>query len=413
MVALASVALIAIAFPLTRSAAGAEDPDSTPVLVVSDGFAAALRSQAETLVSAVTLGSPAPAARDAAISHSLDGFPGGALVPRPLLAAAAGVLVQGVLAGPQGEQGLVMQLQEPVQFTLHEGAFPSLVFSTRPTVGAALAALGAGYGSYDIVSPPPDTRLTAGMHVFVERAVAVSLSVGGSETATVYTQAETVGELLAEQGVALAEGDSVRPGASSPIREGMAIFVTIMGERTFVEDTPIPFETIYQEDPSFPEGESWVAQYGVDGYVHREYLVVYENGEEISRELVSEFVVAPTYHIVAVGTAPAPVAVAAVVEAPSGDPDCARTLTVWATWYTAASAGGSGTTATGTSVQIGTVAVDPSVIPLGTRMYIPGYGHGIAEDTGGAIIGNMIDLGYGPNDVWDWGSRYVDICILS
>ena len=320
MVALASVALIAIAFPLTRSAAGAEDPDSTPVLVVSDGFAAALRSQAETLVSAVTLGSPAPAARDAAISHSLDGFPGGALVPRPLLAAAAGVLVQGVLAGPQGEQGLVMQLQEPVQFTLHEGAFPSLVFSTRPTVGAALAALGAGYGSYDIVSPPPDTPLTAGMHVFVERAIAVSLSVGGSEWATVYTQAETVGELLAEQSIKLAEGDSVRPGASSPIGEGMAISVTIMGERTFVEDTPIPFETIYQEDPSFPEGESWVAQYGVDGYVHREYLVVYENGEEISRELVSEFVVAPTYHIVAVGTAPAPVAVAAAVETPSPTP---------------------------------------------------------------------------------------------
>ncbi len=65
VVALASVALIAIAFPLTRSAAGAEDPDSTPVLVVSGGFSAALRSQAETLVSAVTLGTPDPAARDA------------------------------------------------------------------------------------------------------------------------------------------------------------------------------------------------------------------------------------------------------------------------------------------------------------------------------------------------------------
>jgi 3D (Asp-Asp-Asp) domain-containing protein len=46
-------------------------------------------------------------------------------------------------------------------------------------------------------------------------------------------------------------------------------------------------------------------------------------------------------------------------------------------------------------------------------MYIPGYGYGVAEDTGGAIIGNIIDLGYGPDDDWDWYSRYVDICILN
>ncbi|TET95518.1 MAG: hypothetical protein E3J29_06720, partial [Dehalococcoidia bacterium] len=72
-----------------------------------------------------------------------------------------------------------------------------------------------------------------------------------------------------------------------------------------------------------------------------------------------------------------------------------------------------GTTATGTTVRKGTVAVDPSVIPLGTRMYIPGYGYGVAEDTGGAVIGNIIDLGYGPNDVKDWTSGWLEICILN
>lgn len=123
---------------------------------------------------------------------------------------------------------------------------------------------------------------------------------------------------------------------------------------------------------------------------------------------------APDHEIIVRGTALAAAAVAAPAPSvPSGDPNCARTLTVWATWYTAASAGGSGVTATGTSVQKGTVAVDPRVIPLGTSMYIPGYGYGVAEDTGGGIIGNIIDLGYGPSDVWDWGTRWVDICILS
>ena len=135
---------------------------------------------------------------------------------------------------------------------------------------------------------------------------------------------------------------------------------------------------------------------------------------ETSRKLLSEVIVAPDHEIIVRGTAVVAAAVAApsAPSAPSGDPNCARTLTVWATWYTAASAGGYGVTATGTTVQKGTVAVDPSVIPLGTSMYIPGYGYGTAEDTGGAIIGNMIDLGYGPNDVWDWGNRYVDIYIL-
>ena len=88
-------------------------------------------------------------------------------------------------------------------------------------------------------------------------------------------------------------------------------------------------------------------------------------------------------------------------------------MTVYATWYSAASAGGSGVTATGTGVYKGIVAVDPSVILLGTRMYIPGYGYGEAADTGGAIRGYHIDLGYGADDVKDWSTRNVDICILN
>jgi 3D (Asp-Asp-Asp) domain-containing protein len=83
-----------------------------------------------------------------------------------------------------------------------------------------------------------------------------------------------------------------------------------------------------------------------------------------------------------------------------------RHLTVSATCYDL-----SGTTATGMPVGHGVVAVDPSVIPLGTRMYIPGYGNGVAADVGGAIKGAVIDLWMTPADCAAWGRRTVTITI--
>ncbi|RDW18363.1 cell wall-binding protein [Oceanobacillus arenosus] len=93
-----------------------------------------------------------------------------------------------------------------------------------------------------------------------------------------------------------------------------------------------------------------------------------------------------------------------------------HTITVTATAYTVQSAGGSGITATGINLNqnpnIKLIAVDPNVIPLGTEVYVEGYGHAIAGDTGGAIRGNKIDI-YVPtsNEAFDWGVRTVNVTI--
>ena len=94
-------------------------------------------------------------------------------------------------------------------------------------------------------------------------------------------------------------------------------------------------------------------------------------------------------------------------------------LRVYATWYSPASSGRAasdpayGRTANGSIVTYGIVAVDPAVIPLGTKLFIPGYGYAVAADTGGAVAGYTIDLGYPDGVTVDWQSKWVDIYILS
>ncbi|MDX8045119.1 LysM peptidoglycan-binding domain-containing protein [Gracilibacillus sp. S3-1-1] len=94
-----------------------------------------------------------------------------------------------------------------------------------------------------------------------------------------------------------------------------------------------------------------------------------------------------------------------------------ETLTVTATAYTADCAGCSGVTATGIDLNedrnMKVIAVDPSVIPLGSRVYVEGYGEAIAGDTGGAIKGNKIDIHVPTaSDATNWGVRTVDVTIL-
>lgn len=93
------------------------------------------------------------------------------------------------------------------------------------------------------------------------------------------------------------------------------------------------------------------------------------------------------------------------------------TFNVVATAYTAYCKGCSGITATGINLRensnLKVIAVDPSIIPLGTKVYVEGYGYAIAGDTGGAIKGYKVDLFMSSkSDAYDWGRRTVPITIL-
>lgn len=93
---------------------------------------------------------------------------------------------------------------------------------------------------------------------------------------------------------------------------------------------------------------------------------------------------------------------------PSESAPQGRRITVGSTAYCLR-----GYTASGTYVGPGTVAVDPRVIPLGTRLYVSGYGYATARDTGGAIVGNKIDVWFPSlGQCYQWGYRHVTVTIL-
>ena len=411
--ALITASLIALVIPIARTRAGESSAPPAPArAVASDALAAALQVQAQMVTGALVSPLSAQMGSTAALGL-LSAEPGVALIPRPLVVAAARLAARGAFVSPQAQTAFARQRDEPVGFTLHENGFASSQRSVGLTVGQALAVLGIRVGPHDLVSPLPETELSSGQHIFVQYANPVAFIVAGQEQEA-YTRAATVGGLLAEAGIQVQPMDLVYPDVSQPIHSGMTVSIVTVRDVEAQEDSPLEFDTVYQYDADLLQGSTALLQAGSNGYVRRQYRIRQVNSHEARRELVAETTVAPTAQVIAIGTyvpaTPAPQYAPAAV-APAGDASCASSLHVWATWYNAASAGGS-TTATGTGVYRGIVAVDPRVIPLGTQMYIPGYGYGLAADTGGGVRGSMIDLGFGAGEVSDWHTRWVDICIL-
>jgi len=183
--------------------------------------------------------------------------------------------------------------------------------------------------------------------------------------------------------------------------------------RTETETITLPYSIEYRNTDELEIGEEAVSETGQNGSITNTYEVEYYQGEESNRTILTSERVEPKPEVILKGTK----IIWRTTDTPEGALTYWKKLNVYAVAYTAQSAGkpkdapGYGITATGTRAHFGTVAVDPRVIPLGTRMYIPGYGYGTAEDTGGSIKGNIIDLFYEGDHGW-WNARYTDIYLL-
>ncbi|MCA9823743.1 MAG: G5 domain-containing protein, partial [Dehalococcoidia bacterium] len=233
--------------------------------------------------------------------------------------------------------------------------------------------------------------------------------------------AETVRDVIRLLDVTFDGDDQVFPSLDTPIVPNMQFTIMTTQVREVSAEEPIAPKVVDEYDPNRAEGDISVTE-GVAGIKRVVYSVTYRNGVAdaartvLSSEVVQEAV--PTRRVI--GTKPRPGASKPTIYVSGGAPAVYRQkLHVVATWYNldhgafAADSPHYGTTASGAKAAWGTCAVDPSVIPMYTRFYVPGYGWCTALDTGGGIQGAHIDLFF-PNEIGDpgWGVQYLDIYIV-
>lgn len=232
-----------------------------------------------------------------------------------------------------------------------------------------------------------------------EGAVAVQFTIqADGETKTHRGIPMTVADALELHHIKVGEKDLVTPALDEMLTADTEIVIQRITEEIYTEQKVLKYKTKTEKDDSLVAGKTKVLKQGENGLAEITYKITYCDGKEIKREKLDyEVLKKSVTKIVAEGTAG----------------------TIYGKLYSkkftvkAYSYSGGGTTASGKPAAEGRIAVDPSVIPLGTKVYVEGYGFAEACDTGGNIKGNTIDVYYNAvSKCYAWGCRYVTIYIL-
>ena len=320
------------------------------------------------------------------------------------------LFVTATLAGALAAVWLAGGIHAHAEITVSVDGFPQTLKTRARTVSEALLTAGVSLDPRDSVEPDRDAPVTGGMTIQVRRARAMRLSLDGRDL-QLRTTASTVGEALALSRLVIRPGDRLTPGSDEPVVDGLRVTVTRVVRSYRHHGEPIPLSTVRIDDMSMDLGQEVVDKPGEDGLLQRLLLLTYEDGRQVSaEELSNEVLREPTTRVVRVGTAGSIVRDSQTIR-------FLKRMDVTATAYEpgpiSCGAYSDGYTALGLRATRGIIAVDPTVIPFWTKVYVDGYGFAVAGDRGSAIIGDRIDVCYDTYaEAMAWGVRRVRLYIL-
>jgi len=294
-----------------------------------------------------------------------------------------------------------------------EEGIPYTLPLAGPSVGQALTWAGLDLHPADQVHPSKELSLAGVRRVIIERATPFQVEADGAVLG-VRARATTVGAALAAAGMPLQGLDYADPPADTPLTPGLAVRVVRVREEVVEEEVPIPFATVTRADPDRDLDDTAVVQVGAPGRRRLQVRLTFEDGRQTTRDVLEDEVLQPPIEqIVTYGTR----IVWRTVDTPEGPKRYWRQMRVYATSYSLSRSGTSpnapwyGFTRSGLPMRKGIVGVNRRVIPWLSNLYVPGYGIGLAADTGGGIGRYHIDLGYDDDNYqsWHW---MVDLYLL-
>ena len=287
----------------------------------------------------------------------------------------------------------------------------------KGTVKDVLESKGVELAPKDKVEPALINKVSEKDTIEVKKAVEVKLTVSDKEL-SINTAEDTIADMikaeseeLKTQGIEFKEGlDEISPPLDTKIEKDMKIQLVKVDIKEEIAKEVLPYETVEETDSELDSSVEEIRQEGVSGEKEVIYEVVLKDGKEVARTIKATKVISqPVTEITVVGTK------VQLANASRGRGSYGNVIYCESTAYS-----GGGITATGlvpVSARSGrgTIAVDPRVIPLGSLVYVEGYGEAIAADTGGAIQGNIVDIYVDSHEeAISWGRRYnVPVSIIA
>lgn len=337
----------------------------------------------------------------------------------------------------RNNMNIVFQDAVPVK-VVTDGQEKTVMTAAR-SVGDVLKEENMTLGQHDKISPSLAEPVKKDTEISISRAFALNINDGGKK-GKAWTTSTTVADFLKDRNIKLNRYDKVEPELDHALRPNETVSVLRVEKVTDVVEEPMDFAVVKKHDGDLEKGREKVLEPGEKGKQAKHFLVVRKNGKEVGRRLISVKTLEDSAdRIVAVGTKQQPKAVPVSTNAGSkpstkssakssakakpvnvsrGSGSVSKEMYVSSTAYTASCSGCSGKTVTGVNLKANpnakVIAVDPDVIPLGTKVYVEGYGYAVAADTGSAINGHKIDVFFPDSaSAYKWGNKKVKIKILN